>query len=351
MFGFTNNGFLRKRFVEFYGEFRTRLESSSGFPSATTLSKPDKYAGTPLVELVSLMSGTLHDIHEVAEAFHQNGDPRDAEGRYLDSLGVLTGLRRQAGELDSTYRARVTSTGASFTRAASGAGIEANVGNVPGVAAARLTRSTWDNVHPEIPAPGAALAVFGDYDYNEVSQTIFDNTPIGVMHWVGDKVGTAYDAGGKCHPIRFVAGCRVMAGIYLHVEIKDCCEYDLNSLPSLVVDRFRASHKYKQTVTLDDIRKLLCDIDCLIVHKVELARRPRQIGIRDEDGDYCNPINVYLDNDTELTTWMTDIICQDCPGEVWCPPKECDLTLAYNEFLDAAEPLVHITVHKGYSQC
>ena len=356
-FGFTKNGFLRGRFTDFYEKFRDCIRDSDAFKRTdadgnvvatdTTLENPDDFGGTPLVELATLYSGTNADIHEAFEAMAQNLDPRDASGKWLRSLFVLSGLTPPNGRSDAELRAILNSPSSSKVRSGKG-GIEAAVASITGLSCSRTSSSTIRNPIEGIPTPGFAISVLAndiDSIKDEVAQAIWNNSGVGLFNLVGDTTGKAIDAEGNCHFIDFYNGCRILLGVELQVTIDACSQYTVADIPALLTTKFRETHKCSQSISPAQIVKLLCDFPDITIHNVKLGRRAPELMLLDDNGDFVDPVMVMLDDAVDPIPWAMEPFCDPCNGEIWCPLEEdCSVDLKFFEFFDMAEQLVEVTV-------
>jgi len=284
----------------------------------------------------------------------QNLDPRDAEGKWLRALFVLSGLTPPNGLSDSELRSILNSPAASKARSGKG-GIEAGVRSIQNIICARVSRSTITRPIAGIPAPGAAVSVLVDGDPNtvadQIAQVIWNQSGAGLFTWRGDLSGRAIDAEGSCHDIKFFAGCRILLGLELEVTLDDCAAYTAADIPGLLTTEFRANYKCSQRVTPADITKLLCKFPGISVNNIKMGRRAPELMIRDDNGDFVDPVMVMLDEATDPIPWATEPFCDPCNGEVWCELEEdCAVELAFFEFFDMAEPLISVT-ERGVSTC
>ena len=88
-YGFTANGFVRKRLAVIRAEMRNKIVDAFGVDINTT-------ADSGLAQLVDTFAGQASDLWEAVETVAQQGDPAQATGVGLRNIGAITGAQPKA---------------------------------------------------------------------------------------------------------------------------------------------------------------------------------------------------------------------------------------------------------------
>ena len=174
-------------------------------------------ASVPDYQLLSVFARALDDTAALVVQDFNSRNPMYASGAALDLLLPQYGMTRQTGETDAAVRARIRNA-----LAARGSGsydaLLAAVRNARAVKDARLYVNEGDSADGN-GIPGHSVAVVTRSGYTgAIAQAIWDHKAPGIGTF-GSVTGTAADAEGNPHPVKFSRFSDKMTEVYLFISV------------------------------------------------------------------------------------------------------------------------------------
>ena len=171
----------------------------------------------PDYQLLSVFAKALDDVSALVLQAYNSRNPMYATGNALDLLLPQYGLTRQPGETDASCRARIRHSLSGRSMGTADALLSA-VKNVPVVKDAKLYINESDSTDANgIPAHSVAVVTRGG-GTAALAQAIYDKKAPGIGTY-GSATGTAVDAEGNTHPIRFSRFEESEVFVYLFITV------------------------------------------------------------------------------------------------------------------------------------
>ena len=204
------NGILMPTYEDRLADLEDAYRNIFGIDAELSESVPD-------YQLLSVFAKALDDISALVLQAYNSRNPMYATGEALDLLLPQYGLIRQAGETDVSCRARIRYSLAGRSMGTADA-LLAAVKSVPAVKDAKLYVNETNSTDAKgIPAHSIAVVTRGG-GTNNLAQAIFDKKAPGVGSY-GTSTGTAVDADGNTHSVRFSRFEESEVFVYLFITV------------------------------------------------------------------------------------------------------------------------------------
>ena len=204
------NGILMPTYEDRLADLEEAYRNIFGIDAELSESVPD-------YQLLSVFAKALDDISALVLQAYNSRNPMYATGEALDLLLPQYGLIRQAGETDVSCRARIRYSLAGRSMGTADA-LLAAVKSVPAVKDAKLYVNETNSTDAKgIPAHSIAVVTRGG-GTNNLAQAIFDKKAPGVGSY-GTSTGTAVDADGNTHSVRFSRFEESEVFVYLFITV------------------------------------------------------------------------------------------------------------------------------------
>ncbi len=171
----------------------------------------------PDYQLLSVFAKALDDVSALVLQAYNSRNPMYATGNALDLLLPQYGLTRQPGETDASCRARIRHSLSGRSMGTADALLSA-VKSVPVVKDAKLYINESDSTDANgIPAHSVAVVTRGG-GTAALAQAIYDKKAPGIGTY-GSATGTAVDAEGNAHSVRFSRFEESEVFVYLFITV------------------------------------------------------------------------------------------------------------------------------------